>query len=299
MAYAALANGGQVYQPQLVRRVEAPDGTTIEEFQPKVTRQTEIHPEHRRILIEGLSAVVNDPGGTAYRSRLKDLHYAGKTGTAQVGRLGAVRLKKEQMEYFTRDHAWFASFAPTEEPEIVVVVLNEHGVHGGSDAAPTAAAVIQKYFELKNEPPDAAMKVVFAPHDHSALGDDPMVPAPPPAEVVRKATAAQRAANEPTPPPPSVMPRLVEEKPKPNKDDERELLPLPPPPESMTSEKLVLPPAPVPNAPPAPLLPNPGAPASPPPDEPPKNLAREAEGEGETSVPPKLEAATQSHATAN
>ena len=76
---------------------------------------------------------------------------AGKTGTAQVVAIGAVRLKKEQMSYFERDHAWFAGFAPADEPEIAVVVLNEHGGHGGVDAAPTAMAVIQKYFELKSE----------------------------------------------------------------------------------------------------------------------------------------------------
>jgi penicillin-binding protein 2 len=49
-------------------------------------------------------------------------------------------LKKEAMTYWQRDHAWFASFAPAEDPEIAVVVLNEHGGHGGMDAAPTATA---------------------------------------------------------------------------------------------------------------------------------------------------------------
>src|SRR6185503_3856916 len=68
--------------------------------------------------------------------------------------LGAVRLKAHQMEFFARDHAWFASFAPADNPEIAVVVLNEHGGHGGAEAAPTAMSVIQKYFDLKKE--DAA-----------------------------------------------------------------------------------------------------------------------------------------------
>jgi penicillin-binding protein 2 len=98
--------------------------------------------------------VVNEPGGTAFSKRLKDIKVAGKTGTAQVATLGAVRLKTHQMDFFQRDHAWFAGFAPAEDPEIAVVVINEHGGHGGSDAAPTAMAVIKKYFDLKKE--DAA-----------------------------------------------------------------------------------------------------------------------------------------------
>jgi penicillin-binding protein 2 len=61
------------------------------------------------------------------------------------------------MAYWERDHAWFASFAPADRPELAVVVLNEHGGHGGSDAAPTAMAIYAKYFELKqqdaNSPP--------------------------------------------------------------------------------------------------------------------------------------------------
>ena len=76
---------------------------------------------------------------------------AGKTGTAQVVRLGRHREKAADMEYFRRDHAWFASYAPSESPELVVVVLNEHGGHGGSSAAPIAVKVIDAYFRLKGE----------------------------------------------------------------------------------------------------------------------------------------------------
>jgi penicillin-binding protein 2 len=149
MLYASLANGGNVYQPQVVRRVESVDGRPIEEFGPKLVRKVEIAPEHHKIVIDALAAVVNEPGGTAYSARLKDVKVAGKTGTAQVARLGSVRVKKENMDFWERDHAWFASFAPADAPEIAVVVLNEHGGHGASDAAPAAMAIIHKYFDLK------------------------------------------------------------------------------------------------------------------------------------------------------
>jgi penicillin-binding protein 2 len=149
VVYAAIANGGVVYQPQVVRQVVTPDGEVVHQFEGKIVRQVPMSPENQHIIVDALTAVVNEPGGTAFRSRLADVTIAGKTGTAQVAKLGAVRLKKEQMSYFERDHAWFAAVAPAQSPEIAVVVLNEHGGHGGSDAAPAASAIIKKYFELK------------------------------------------------------------------------------------------------------------------------------------------------------
>jgi penicillin-binding protein 2 len=147
--YSAVANGGSVWEPQVVRRVEDWQGETVKEFSPRLVRKVPITEEQRLIVVDALTAVVNEAGGTAFRSRIGDITMAGKTGTAQVGHLGAVRLKKEQMSYWERDHAWFAAFAPAEDPELTVVVLNEHGGHGGSDAAPCASAIMKKYFELK------------------------------------------------------------------------------------------------------------------------------------------------------
>jgi penicillin-binding protein 2 len=151
MAYAAIANGGILYKPQVVRRVVDPDGNLVRSIEPVVVNRLEAKPEHLAAVIDGLKAVVNEPGGTAYWKRLKDISVAGKTGTAQVIALGERRLKEDQMEFFQRDHAWFAAFAPADKAEIAVVVLNEHGGHGGSDSAPAAMEVIQTYFKMKAE----------------------------------------------------------------------------------------------------------------------------------------------------
>jgi len=164
--YSAVGNKGRVLQPQIVHRLETPEGKTLEAFSPKQVREIAMTDEQHKLLVDALVSVVNEPGGTATRIRSPDVTIAGKTGTAQVARLGTVRLKKEQMNYFERDHAWFAAFAPAEDPELTVVVLNEHGGHGGTDAAPTAAAVFKKYFELKQA-------------DSFALGEEWIPPKPP------------------------------------------------------------------------------------------------------------------------
>jgi penicillin-binding protein 2 len=94
MAYAAVANGGHLYKPQLVRRLETPDGRTLQEFQPEVVRELDLDPDARRLVVDALAAVVNESGGTAYRARLPDVHIAGKTGTAQVIALGKTRAEE-------------------------------------------------------------------------------------------------------------------------------------------------------------------------------------------------------------
>lgn len=147
--YSALANGGDVWQPQVVRRVEAPDGRLVEAYAPKLARHVELPEDARHLIVDALTAVVNEPGGTGFRARLPDVTVAGKTGTAQVVHLGEVRLKAIDQSYWERDHAWFAAFAPAQDPEITVVVLNEHSGFGGATAAPVAGAILKKYFELK------------------------------------------------------------------------------------------------------------------------------------------------------
>ena len=58
-------------------------------------------------------------------------------------------LKEKDIPYEYRDHAWFTCFAPAVNPEIVVTVLVEHGLHGGSASAPIAAKILNRYFEDK------------------------------------------------------------------------------------------------------------------------------------------------------
>jgi len=150
VAYAAVANGGSVYRPQIVQRIETADGRPVREFAPELVRKLSVKPENLALLREALTLVVNQVGGTGYRSRLPDVQFAGKTGTAQVVKLGArQQLKTETVRYWSRDHAWFAAFAPADKPEVVVVVLNEHGGWGAEAAAPAASRIIRAWADLR------------------------------------------------------------------------------------------------------------------------------------------------------
>jgi len=146
MMYAAIANGGTLYVPQLVESVLAPDGSVIEELPPRVRRRASIKPEHLAYVIDALYGVINDPNGTAYDARIEGgVAVAGKTGTAQVSwRKPAEDDDPKRAWYFRRSHAWFAGFAPADHPELAIVVLIEHGGQGGKYAAPVATKILQE-----------------------------------------------------------------------------------------------------------------------------------------------------------
>jgi len=155
---AALANGGILYKPLLVDRIIDPEGRVIKENKPTVELENIGMEKYLKLIRDGLVGAVNDAHGTAKEARLKDITVAGKTGTAQVVTMETFNaVDKEEVAYKHRDHAWFTSFAPAENPEIAVTVLVEHGGHGGSAAAPVAKKILERYFakkekNRKNEP---------------------------------------------------------------------------------------------------------------------------------------------------
>ena len=154
---AAVANGGMLLKPYIVKRIEEPGGTTIKEFFPEIRRQIAGSSENLEVIRKALRDVVNGVRGTGKRSRLKNIIVSGKTGTVQVVRMKSnEELEKEnEVPYKYRDHAWFVAFAPYEKPEIAVAVLVEHGGHGGTTAAPIAKKIFKKYFKLYPLDPDA------------------------------------------------------------------------------------------------------------------------------------------------
>ena len=147
LAYAAIANGGDLYAPRIVNRLETWDGRLVEQSARRSPRRVEVAPEHLARVRAALTRVVQAEGGTGMRARVPGLQVAGKTGTTQVVSMRVVEKYKDEGDVPVkfRDHAWFGAFAPAEEPEIAVAVLIEHGRSGGGVAAPIAAKVFAAY----------------------------------------------------------------------------------------------------------------------------------------------------------
>ena len=134
---SAVANGGVLWRPRLVQRVERVDGTLAYSSASKMTGRVDLSPIVWAFLRHALSGVVNE-GGTGGAARIPGIDVAGKTGTAQsINKSDAAK---------GQDHAWFASFAPVQDPEVVVVVLVERGGKGGQVAAPIARQIYQAIF---------------------------------------------------------------------------------------------------------------------------------------------------------
>jgi penicillin-binding protein 2 len=133
----AVANGGVLWKPRLVQRIERPGEGVVWHDPGRVTGHVELSPVVWAFLRQSLWSVVND-GGTGGGARIPGLDVAGKTGTAQM----IAKSKAERGE----DHAWFASFAPVHNPEVVVIVLAERGGKGGQVAAPIARQILNAIF---------------------------------------------------------------------------------------------------------------------------------------------------------
>lgn len=168
-AYGALGTGRFV-RPRLVRERLAPDGTATPE-PIEVVHTVPIDEENLALVRKALRGVVVEGGGTGRRSRVDGLDVGGKTGTAQVVKLEHTEgMSERAIPWKYRDHAWFGAIAPVDAPEIAVVVLSEHGGHGGSAAAPIAQRVIAKWWEKRNAAPAPALQaavVVDTDHDHA------------------------------------------------------------------------------------------------------------------------------------
>jgi penicillin-binding protein 2 len=153
VAYAAIANGGTLIEPRIVLRRETWDGEVVERVEPRIVQENIIAPAILDMVTRGLERVVMDPKGTGSRARVPGITVAGKSGTTQVVSLDFVEgLEPEEIPIRYRDHALFASFAPVESPEIVVVAVAEHsGGGGGSVAAPMVQKVLARYFEKQEQ----------------------------------------------------------------------------------------------------------------------------------------------------
>jgi penicillin-binding protein 2 len=135
--YAAVGNGGIIYQPHIVRKIVDSYGT--ETLIPaKETGKLPLSKEDLAFLVDAMTGVTEEGGGTARLVHIPGVSIAGKTGTAQ--------------NPHGKDHAWFVCIAPAINPEISIAVLVENAGHGGSIAAPLAKQILQYYFKIPTKP---------------------------------------------------------------------------------------------------------------------------------------------------
>jgi penicillin-binding protein 2 len=149
--YAAVGNGGTLYRPYLVKKIESYEGQVLKEFSPDVISHFSLHPKTLELVKQGIWGAINIPHGTAFASKLPGMDFAGKTGSAQVVRQAAdKRTKCENAPFHERDNAVFVGIAPLNDPAIAVAVVAEHACHGASGAAPIAKEVVKAYLQKLN-----------------------------------------------------------------------------------------------------------------------------------------------------
>lgn len=135
VAYAAIANGGVIVAPTLVREVRSPEGDVLYRHRPEPVRRA-VTEETAARLRRYLAGVVGDSGGTGARARLERDTIAGKTGTAR------------RMEQGKDGHvASFAAIYPVRDPQLVMVVKVDGPrgqIYGGLVAAPLTKSIVTR-----------------------------------------------------------------------------------------------------------------------------------------------------------
>ena len=135
---AAIGNGGTLYRPQLVEKIEPVEGgDPVYTFTPDAKGTLPIQPFRLEVIQQAMVSVVNDPRGTAnFRLRGLSIPVAGKTGTAESGS--------------GKPHAWFAGYTmaadSTSRPDIAIAVILENQGEGSDYAAPVFKRIVESYY---------------------------------------------------------------------------------------------------------------------------------------------------------
>lgn len=144
---ARLANGGKAITPFVARDIISRNKIISRTDLP--ASDMGLNPNHLRMVLKSMEAVINNQWGTAYRARIMvpGMGMGGKTGTSQVRRITQAErdsgiIKNEQLPWKRRDHALFVGFAPIVSPRYAISVVIEHGGGGSKIAAPIARDIM-------------------------------------------------------------------------------------------------------------------------------------------------------------
>lgn len=132
-----LSMGGKWFQPHLVKLAAPQDPKRVGNWDPLNVAK----------VVSGMYGVVNE-GGTGTAAAIAGITVSGKTGSAQ--RISNELVKSNAaLAKELQDNGWFVGFAPRDNPEIVVAIVIEAGLHGGSASAPISREVMKAYFDKK------------------------------------------------------------------------------------------------------------------------------------------------------
>jgi penicillin-binding protein 2 len=141
-----IANRGLWVKPTVINHITTADGKDVVSDQtlPRHSRLLPISPKYFDIVREAMTWVVNR-AGTGGRARSQLFEVAGKTGTSEVISRKTGHLENREASDENLPHSLFVGFAPAQDPRVSILVLVEHGQHGGETAAPIARQVLEFY----------------------------------------------------------------------------------------------------------------------------------------------------------
>jgi penicillin-binding protein 2 len=149
-AFAAIANGGTLYRPFLVKEILDADGNVVKVNEPQVIRKLAVDPQYIALIKEGLRDVIAWEAGTAHdQFDVPGVIASGKTGTAEFCDRYPQCLDREGR--VKTSHAWFVSYAPSDNPQIVTVVFIYGGGEGSEVAVPVTNKILRHFFNIKDE----------------------------------------------------------------------------------------------------------------------------------------------------
>lgn len=168
-AYATIANGGTLYRPHLVTEILDADGNIVKKIEPEAIGRLDVSPQNLALIRAGLHGVVNWDNGTANDTfDVPGVDASGKTGTAEFCDEYPQCLDGEGR--VKTSHAWFASFAPSNNPEIATIVFVYGGDEGSAVAVPVTNKILRHYFNIEDaEDIDDDVDDSDAPDDEDTL----------------------------------------------------------------------------------------------------------------------------------
>lgn len=177
-AIGGIASGGAMRRPHVVLQDQLSPNyrqAILDTYPGSGDANVPIDPATWETITDGMAAVTS-PTGTAHASHLEGIDFAGKTGTAQVVNhsFGAKSVSKDVA---SRAHAWFVGVAPRRNPDIVVVVLWEHG-GWGAGSAKLAAQVIEAYVDKQRRLEHNVLQVATEPKPNTQPGEPAKKTAP-------------------------------------------------------------------------------------------------------------------------